>query len=81
MKTKKLLGCGLIGAACLLGCRAPTPPNNPPSPTRDHQPPVTDPGDGEIIGADRVPPAQKLEEGPKIDSEKGPVPADTPPIN
>ena len=81
MKTQHSLWLALIGAAWLLGCRAPQPPTNPPSPTRDHQPPSTDPGDGDVIGADGVPPAQKLEESPKIDSEKGPVPAERPPTD
>lgn len=70
-------GC-LIALGLLLSCKAPQSPN-PTSPTRDVQPPATDPGDGEIIGADRMPPAQKLEEGPKLDSDQGLKPADQPP--
>lgn len=65
-------------ALLLFGCKSPQGPL-PNSPTRDHEPPATTPGDGEVMGADRVPPAQKLEEGPKVDSEKGVVPADAPP--
>jgi hypothetical protein len=32
-----------------------------------------------MIGADNVPPAQKLEESPKLDSNAGAKPAATPP--
>jgi hypothetical protein len=80
MKALSCLGLCLIGAASLLSCRAPQPPTTPPSPTRDHSPPSTDPGDGEIIGADRVSPAQKLDEGPKVTGE-GMKPADQPAVD
>jgi len=62
----------------VLACKAPQGPT-PNSPIHDHQPPSTSPGDGEVMGADRVPPEQKLEEGPKLDSEQGVVPSGTPP--
>jgi|RhiMethySRZTD1v2_1073278.scaffolds.fasta_scaffold505397_2 hypothetical protein len=80
MKPSICLGLCLIGASALLACRAPQPPTTPPSPTRDHSPPSTDPGDGDIIGADRVPPAQKLEESPKV-TDQGPKPAEQPPTD
>lgn len=54
-------------------------PGNPPqSPVNDHQPPATSPGDGKMIGADQVPPGQKLEEGPQLDTRDGVKPAATP---
>lgn len=62
----------------LLACKAPQGPT-PNSPIHDHQPPSTSPGDGEVIGADRVPPEQKLEEGPKLDAEQGVLPPGSPP--
>ena len=57
-------------------CRAPA--NPPQSPTNDTQPPTTTTGNGEVLGADRVPPATKLEEGPKLDSKDGLKPAAKP---
>lgn len=63
--------------ALLGACGAPGTP--PQSPINDHQPPATSPGDGKVIGADGVPPAQKLEEGPKLDTRDGVKPATTPP--
>lgn len=62
----------------VLACKAPQGPT-PNSPIHDHQPPSTSPGDGEVMGADRVPPEQKLEEGPKLDTEQGVVPSGAPP--
>lgn len=62
----------------VLSCQAPQGPA-PNSPTHDHHPPATSPGDGEVIGADRVPPEDKLQEGPKLDSEEGVVPSGAPP--
>lgn len=35
--------------------------------------------DGEPLGADRVSPGQKLEQGPQLDSSEGVKPAPTPP--
>ncbi|MDF3066132.1 MAG: hypothetical protein K0R38_1733 [Polyangiaceae bacterium] len=52
----------LLALAC-----GPTSPSK--SPTNDVTPPTTNTGDGEVMGADRVPPAQKLDQGPKLDSE------------
>ena len=62
----------------LMACKAPQGPT-PNSPLHDTQPPSTSPGDGEVIGADRVPPEQKLEEGPKLDTEQGIVTPGGPP--
>ena len=64
-------------AALLAACGAPATP--PQSPTNDAQPPATTTGDGKVVGADGVPPGQKLEEGPKLDSRDGFKPAATPP--
>jgi len=68
----------LLLAFMLVGCGNPNsaPPS---SPTNDVQPPTTTTGNGEVMGADRVPPAQKLEEGPKLDSHEGLKPAAKPP--
>jgi hypothetical protein len=61
----------------LAACGSPASP--PQSPTNDAQPPATSPGDGKVIGADQVSPAQKLEQGPTLDSRDGVEPAQTPP--
>lgn len=61
----------LLSTAC-----APRTPAQPP--TNDTQPPATDPGSGDVMGADNVSPAQKLEEGPKLDSQEGIKPAEKP---
>lgn len=54
-------------------------PSSPPkSPTNDVTPPTTNTGDGEVMGADRVSPAQKLDQGPKLDSSEGIKPAPKP---
>ena len=71
--------CSVIVSVALLlaACGAPASP--PQSPTNDVQPPATTTGDGQVVGADGVPPAQKLEEGPSLDSRDGVKPAATPP--
>jgi hypothetical protein len=68
-----------LGAlVALLGaCSSPATP--PRSPTNDVDPPATTTGDGEVMGADRVSPGQKLEEGIKVDSHEGVKPAAQPP--
>lgn len=75
MKTP-LLSLGLVVA---LGACAPPRATPPKSPGNDVQPPTTTTGNGEIMGADRVAPGQKLEEGPKVDSNAGLQPAARPP--
>lgn len=47
------------------------------SPSNDYPPPAAETSDGEVVGADRVPPNQKLAESPKLGSE-GMKPAATP---
>jgi hypothetical protein len=67
----------LLALSLLLGaCGQPKSPTK--SPTNDVQPPTTTTGNGEVMGADRVAPAQKLEQGPKLDSQDGVQPAATP---
>ena len=61
-------------AAC--GGSAASPPRSPGDDT-DPSTPTT--ADGKAVGADGVTPAQKLQEGPKLDSQHGVEPAATPP--
>jgi len=68
----------LAAVIALLGACA-SPSNPPKSPTNDVQPPTTTTGDGEVMGADRVSPGQKLQEGLKVDSQEGVKPATQPP--
>lgn len=63
-------------AALVAACGAPA--NPPQSPINDTRPPATTTSDGKVIGADEVPPGQKLEEGPKLDSREGIQPASKP---
>jgi hypothetical protein len=69
--------------SCLLSvlssaCASPqVAPAAPPSSERDPSAPTT--SDGEVVGADRVPPSQKLEQGPRVDTNDGVKPAATPP--
>lgn len=65
-------------AAALLLAACGSPGNPPQSPTNDNTPPTTTTGDGKVLGADEVPPGQKLEQGPKLDSREGLKPAATP---
>lgn len=65
-------------AALLLSVAACSPQSPARPPTNDAQPPAMEPGSGDVMGADRVSPAQKLEEGPKLDSQEGLKPAPTP---
>lgn len=71
------LSVALAFSSLLLACGSPA--NPPQSPTNDTQPPTTTTGDGKVLGADEVPPGQKLEQGPKLDSSGGLTPATTPP--
>lgn len=76
--TSKLGALGALGAALWLSAACGNPNNAPPTSPNDVQPPTTNTGDGEVMGADRVPPAQKLEQGPKLDSQQGLQPAAQP---
>jgi hypothetical protein len=69
----------LCAFAALLGACGPSPASPPKSPTNDVEPPATTTGNGEIMGADRVSPGQKLQEGIKVDSQDGVQPAAEPP--
>jgi len=73
-----LLSLGLV-VALLGGCAPPNaaPPKSPGN--NDVQPPTTTTGNGEIMGADRVPPGQKLEQGVRVDANDGIKPAAQPP--
>jgi hypothetical protein len=64
-------------ATLLAACGSPSTP--PQSPTNDTQPSSLTTSDGKTVGADGVAPAQKLQEGPKLDSRHGVEPAATPP--
>jgi hypothetical protein len=77
MTRTPLLLAALTLSTLLAACGSPATP--PQSPSNDVQPPATTTGDGKVMGADQVPPAQKLQEGPKLDSSKGLQPATTPP--
>lgn len=57
-------------AASLVGCSAPGRP--PQSPTNDTPPPVTNTGDGKLLGV--APDAPQAPEGPKLDSKDGKEP-------
>ena len=61
-------------AAC-----APSPAAPPKTPTNDAEPPATTTSDGEVIGADRVAPAEKLRQGVSVDTNSGVKPAEHPP--
>jgi|GEM_PF-6323692 len=72
---KPLVSLGAL-VALLGACSSPATP--PRSPTNDVQPPATTTGSGEVMGADHVSPAQKLEESVKVDSHEGITPAAQP---
>jgi hypothetical protein len=65
----------LLAVATCVAC-GPSSPSK--SPTNDVNPPTTNTGDGEVMGADRVSPGEKLDTGPKLDSSKGLEPAPKP---
>jgi hypothetical protein len=71
---RSFLALSVLLAACGQPQNSPTK-----SPINDVQPPTTTTGNGEVMGADRVSPGQKLEEGPKLDSQEGIKPAGKPP--
>ena len=71
MKIETSLLCLWLVAAC----KPSTPPQPP---TNDVTPPTTNTGDGQVMGADQKPPAEKLDEGPQIDSQKGLKPGTKP---
>lgn len=71
MKILRALLPALVLAAC-----GPSSPSK--SPTNDVTPPTTNTGDGEVMGADRVAPGSKLDQGPKLDSSEGLKPAEKP---
>lgn len=77
MTRTPLLLAAVTLATLLAACGSPATP--PQSPNNDVQPPATTTGDGKVMGADQVSPAQKLQEGPKLDSRDGVQPATTPP--
>ncbi|HEY6723959.1 MAG TPA: hypothetical protein VI197_08000 [Polyangiaceae bacterium] len=62
------LAAALLTGALLLGCAAQPARDRPfRSPTRDYPHPPTQTSDGEVVGADRMSPADKLEQGPTGD--------------
>jgi hypothetical protein len=74
-----IISISTVATLVALSAACGSPASPPQSPNNDHQPPATSPGDGKMIGADDLPPAQKLETGPKLDSKDGLKPAATPP--
>lgn len=58
-----------LAGAFLIGCATTQSANDRPyrSPTRDYPHPPAQTSDGEVVGADRVSPADKLEQGPTGD--------------
>ena len=69
-----------LGAlVALIGACTPSSASPTRSPSNDFEPPATTTGNGEVMGADRVPPGQKLQEGVKLDSQEGVQPAVQPP--
>src|SRR6187402_785802 len=57
-----------IVGALLLSCASQTAQERPfRSPTRDYPPPPAQTSDGEVVGADRMAPADKLQTGPTTD--------------
>jgi hypothetical protein len=64
-------------ATLLAACGSPATPPQSPANDETRPPPTT--SDGETLGADRVPPGQKLQQSPKLDSRDGVKPAATPP--
>lgn len=64
---KAVLVCGLAAAGSIVAAcgskRAEAPPR---SPTFDYPPPAQETSQGEVLGADRMPPGDKLKTGPTI---------------
>ena len=60
-------------AACAPAQNAP-----PSSPSSSQQPPPAQGSDGEVIGADREAPSEKLDQGVSVDSKQGVKPAARP---
>src|SRR5215831_15935122 len=61
----------LLALLFVSGCGSASSQNNAPyrSPTHDYPlPPVTT-SDGEVVGADRIPPTDKVPQGPKVGTE------------
>jgi hypothetical protein len=68
-------------APLLLTAACGSPQGPVPTDPTHAQPPATSPGDGEVIGADGVPPGEKLDQGIKVDAVEGLKPADEPPTS
>ena len=63
----------IVLAACAPAQNAP-----PSSPSSSQQPPPAHTSDGEVLGADREAPGEKLEQGVSVDSKQGVKPAARP---
>ena len=72
MAENRMSGVGLCGVGMVVvlmgaGCGgAASESASPRSPSRDYPPPSAQTSDGEVIGADRTPPEEKLETSPKV---------------
>jgi hypothetical protein len=75
--TRIALPCSIFFVAALGAC-GPSQVTPPKSPTGDNQPPATTTGNGEVLGADKVPVGDKLDQGVSVDSQQGIKPAAKP---
>ena len=60
----------LLSLLFVSACGAQQNEDAPPrSPSLDYPPPPVETSNGEVVGADRVPPGDKLQQGPKVGTE------------
>jgi hypothetical protein len=75
MGTRSLQIFMAIATFSAVSCHSSAPPSR--SPSVDYPPPAQETSQGEVIGADRVPPGDKLRSGPQVGS-RGVIPAEGP---
>lgn len=56
----------LVLAAVCTACAAPQTERDTRSPTTDYHEPLQSASDGQVVGADQVPPGDKLQQGPRL---------------